>query len=161
MTWGMGASLPALTRWHACLLGGGELCRYGAAAWVEGEARGGLDKLRRGGRGGAHVSRRHVRFGVAGCAASAAARRAKGRGAAASLLITRFGAGARFVGASLRLPRPRPVGRREDGGPGKRPPRPVGDAAASLFGGVRITTGRDGALKLLHQVVSPMLSGKG
>ena len=36
--------------------------------------------LNRGGRGGAHVSRRHVRFGEVGCAASAAARWAKGRG---------------------------------------------------------------------------------
>jgi hypothetical protein len=70
--------------------------------------RGGLVELRRGERaGGAHVSRRHVRFGEAGCAASAAACWANGRGAAASLLTTRFGVGARFVGASLRLPRSR------------------------------------------------------
>jgi hypothetical protein len=47
----MGASLPAPIQWHACE-GGRGLCRCGVAAWGEGEARGGLDKLRRGERGG-------------------------------------------------------------------------------------------------------------
>jgi hypothetical protein len=94
-----------------------------------GEARGGLVKLRRGGREGAHVSRWHVRCGVAGCAALAAARRANGRGAAASLTLR--GMGARFVARTWAHPAQLVAGC-EDSRPGKRPPRPVGDAAAFL-----------------------------
>jgi hypothetical protein len=74
----------------------------------EGEARGSLVKLKRGERGGARTSHAGTHaLGDAGCAALAVARWARRRGATASILITRFGVGARFVGASLRLPRSR------------------------------------------------------
>jgi hypothetical protein len=69
---------------------------------------------------GAHVSRWHVRFGEAGCAALAAACWANGRGAAASLTWRGYVLGSwRELGRALRGL----VAGGEDSRPGKGPPR--------------------------------------
>lgn len=116
----MGASLPALIQWHACE-GGRGLCRCGVAAWGKGEAHGGLGRLTKGrARGGAHVSRWHVRGRAAGCAALAAACGANGRGAAASQyrrVCTWFVTRTRAHPARLG---------QQAADRAKRPPRPVG-----------------------------------
>jgi hypothetical protein len=116
----MGASLPALIQWHACEARHG-LCRYGAAAWGEGGARGGLDKLTKGrARGGrARLTLARPRQGGGLCRLAAACW-ANGRGAAASL--TWCGVCARFVARTWAHPAPlgRPAARTADRAKGRR-----------------------------------------
>jgi hypothetical protein len=101
------------------------------AVWVEGEARGGLVKLRRGGRGGRArlTPARPLWGGGLCCVGRRVSGERKGRGGLPN--IARDGCSVR--GANLGESRAARSAEGEDGRSGKRPPRPVGDAAASLF----------------------------
>lgn len=68
---------------HARKADVGRAAGRGRRGWMSRGAAASLN-LNRGGRGGAHGSRRHALFGAVGCAALAAACGANGRGAAAS-----------------------------------------------------------------------------